>query len=205
MTTASPNTPAAEQDEPRAPCRRTAWPRWFAAFGLLVAVAYVAYERIGTTANVDTLEHTINAAGGSVVLGFTETQPGIVVVSALDRDAFEIDAVQSSNWATGTRTYVDIKTDAENQRIRLRGPVLTLIDEQGHVRHHDLDWRREDLDRVRRGIDCSTDNGKECGRAFAAFAALLSDWSEANAPPALHAFLSAHVQDLEGHVASKTN
>ncbi len=35
-------------------------------------MAYAAYERIGTTANADTVEFTQNLAGGFLAVGMTE-------------------------------------------------------------------------------------------------------------------------------------
>lgn len=83
---------------------------------------YATYERLGTTANADSVELTDNLAGGFLAIGMTEDQPGFMMLSALDHEKVEVNAVQAANRVSGTHTLVEVRTPRGMTDIRLRGP-----------------------------------------------------------------------------------
>jgi len=103
---------------------------WNAAAEVLpVAVVYVAYQRIGTTANADLIAlFEDSASSGYVAISMTDTQPGFVLLSVPEKDKVSVSSRVYSNRLTGRFTLVDVQTPAGGQLIRLRGSQVLLVD-----------------------------------------------------------------------------
>lgn len=108
------------------------------AISIVVVAGYAAFNRIGTTANADSVEFTQNLAGGFLAVGMTKDQPGFMVLSALDREKVDVNTDQAVNRVTGTHTVVEVQTPHETMRIRLRGPQIVLVSEEGAVERHEV-------------------------------------------------------------------
>ncbi|MFQ5502773.1 MAG: hypothetical protein ACE5EQ_10810, partial [Phycisphaerae bacterium] len=93
---------------------------------VLVAGAYVAYQRIGTTANVDTITYVENYAGGFIAVGMSDRQPGFIALSALDRTDLRIEADRVEQGLAGRHTNVRVMTPRAQWQKRLRGPRIVL-------------------------------------------------------------------------------
>lgn len=63
--------------------------------------AYVAYQRIGTRANVGNIQSFENLAGGFLALGMTEDQPGVLILSRIEKAKVRIDATLRRNALSG--------------------------------------------------------------------------------------------------------
>lgn len=118
-------------------------------------MVYAAYERVGTTANADSVEHTRNLPGGFLAVGMTKNQPGFMVLSQLDQDKVEVDATQVVNHVAGTHTVVEIQTPSDAASIRLRGPQVVLVSEKGSVERYQVDWTVTEFNELREAVDCS--------------------------------------------------
>ena len=118
-------------------------------------MAYAAYERIGTTANADTVEFTQNLAGGFLSIGMTANQPGFMVLSALDQEKVEVTVTQVVNHVAGRHTVVKVQTPRDTASIRLRGPQIILVTEQGDIETYAVNWTVEEFNSLREAADCS--------------------------------------------------
>lgn len=159
---------------------------------VIVVTAHAAYERFGTTANADVVEFTRNLAGGFLAIGITEDQPGFIVLSALDQDRVDVNAVQTSNSLTGTRTVVEIQTPRGTTRIRLRGPQVILVSEDGAVEKHAVPWSFDEFNTLRQAADCSHEAAVKkhrCGVPFADLQEAFSEWPGERVPDRVRSFL----------------
>ena len=120
---------------------------------VIAMTAYAAFHRIGTTANADVVEFTRNLAGGFLAVGMTEDQPGFILLSMLDQENVEVDTVQTINHVAGTRTVVEVQTPRDTTRIRLRGPLVILVSEDGAVGRHDVHWTIKEFNALREAAD----------------------------------------------------
>jgi len=168
---------------------------------IAVGGSYAAYQRVGTTANVATIEHTPNLGGGCAVLGLSDEQPGFLLLSELDWAVLDVSAEQMVNWATGTHTRLVVTSPSDQRRIRLRGPVLILAHQDGSLADWPLDWSLEEFRRIRNGMDCEKNGTLTCGAVFADLARALARWPQDRVPQPAHRFLALHVkpQDLHKH------
>jgi len=154
--------------------------------------AYAAYERMETTANADTVEFTQNLAGGFLAIGMTKDQPGFMVLSALDDDKVEVSAVQSVNRLAGTHTVVEVRTPQEATSIRLRGPEVILVSQNGAVERHDVAWTVAEFNALRQAADCSHEAAAKkhrCGAPFADLHDLVSAGQVAKVPDGMRDFI----------------
>lgn len=133
--------------------------------------AYVAYQRIGTTANVEQLEFSQNLAGGFLALGMTDDEPGVLVLSQRDRAKVEIAAYMLANAVTGRATHVEIEIEKRPWKRRLRGPRMITIDLDGGIESAPLPWTFDDFAAVRDAVDCEKavlhNPTVRCGMPFA--------------------------------------
>lgn len=159
---------------------------------IVLAGAYAAFQRIGTTANADSVEYTRNLAGGFLVIGMTEDQPGFIVLSALDQNRVDVNAVQTKNRLTGTHTVVELQTPSGTTRTRLRGPQVILVSEAGAVERHDVDWTVAEFDALRQAADCSHQAAVKkhrCGAPFTDLQEAFAKWPGDRVPDRVRVFL----------------
>jgi len=166
--------------------------------GIVIASGFGAFERIGTSANADTVEFVENLAGGFLAVGMTEEQPGFILLSALDRDQVQVSAELASSVVAGTRTFIDIETSRHRKRIRLRSPRVLLVDHQGQIQDFAVNWTYDDFETIRAGTDCSLEwhsGTKRCGAPFADLDDLLVSGRFTEYSKRLRSFLESAVND----------
>jgi len=161
------------------------------ALACIIGGGYVAYQRIGTTANADVIEYTRNVADGFVAVGFTKEQPGFVVLSAVNQPLVDITTDLVSNRLAGTHTIVRFKTNKAQWQKRLRGPELIVIDKEGRIDASAVDWSLADFAAIRKGIDCEHEGGsKRCGDPFADLNEFFTAWDKQRVPEQARRFLA---------------
>lgn len=163
--------------------------------GVTVVAVYAAYERAGTTANADSVEHTQNLAGGFLAVGMTKLQPGFLVLSELDQDKVDVKATQVVNKVAGTHTVVEIQTPRDAARIRLRGPQVVLISDEGALERHDVDWTVAEFNALREAADCSHEAAikkHRCGAPFTDLQEAFAEWPAERVPERLRIFLEPY-------------
>lgn len=156
------------------------------------AVVYTAFQRIGTTANADSVEYTQNLAGGFLAVGMTKDQPGFIVLSALDQEQVEVSAAQTKNSLAGTHTVVAIQTPQATTSVRLRGPQVILVSEQGDVEGYNIDWTVEEFNTLREAADCSHEAATKkhrCGTPFTDLQEAFAKWPKERVPEEVRAFV----------------
>ena len=85
-----------------------------AAFAAIVTVAcFITYQRVGTNANANIVETTENLGGGFLAVGYSDSQPGFLVASALDQEDVHLSANQLSYFLAGTHTNVEVTTPTQ--------------------------------------------------------------------------------------------
>lgn len=159
---------------------------------VIAVTAYVAFQRIGTTANADAVEYTQNLAGGFLAVGMTEDQPGFIVLSALDQKYVRVKASQTKNQLAGTHTIVDVETPNGTTQSRLRGPQVILISEDGVVEKHTVRWTIEDFNFLREAADCSHEAAikkHRCGAPFTDLQEAFARWHGERVPDEVRAFV----------------
>lgn len=159
---------------------------------ILFVVAYVGFQRIGTTANADSVEFTRNLAGGFLAVGMTEDQPGFIVLSALDQEQVDVSAAQTKNRLAGTHTVVEVETPIGTTRTRLRGPQVILISEEGVVVRQDVSWTVAEFNVLREAADCSHEAATKkhrCGAPFADLQEVFAEWPCDRVPERVRAFV----------------
>ena len=169
---------------------------------VLVAGTYVAYQRIGTTANVDTITFAENYAGGFIAVGMSDRQPGFIALSALDRTDLRIEADKVEQGLAGRHTNVRVTTPQAQWQKRLRGPRIVLINSDGAVESLPIEWTRADFTRVLEGLDCGHEKGKQaraCGQPFSDLRHTLEHWPEYSVPEKVRRFLKHY--DAHRHMA----
>ncbi len=172
---------------------------------IVFAGAYAAFQRVGTTANAEVVEFTRNLAGGFLAVGMTEDQPGFMVLSALDREKVDVSTDQAVNRVTGTHTVVEVQTPHETRRIRLRGPQIVLVSEDGAVERHDVDWTVVEFNALREAADCSHEaviKKHRCGAPFTELHEALAKWPGERVPERVRSFLAAF-EDHRTHRKTK--
>ena len=159
---------------------------------VVVAGSYACSERIGTRANANLVEITPNLHGGFLAIGMTETQPGFVVLSAVNQDQVEVNAGLLTSPLAGRHTIVEIRTTGATLRHRLRGPQIILVDDQGVIQAHAVDWTLEDFETLRKAADCSfeaANRKKRCGAPFLDLHEAFAKWPTDRIPRAVRTFL----------------
>ncbi|MFQ5462166.1 MAG: hypothetical protein ACE5E5_06010 [Phycisphaerae bacterium] len=160
----------------------------------LFAGSYAGYQRWGTVANADTVEYTQNFGGGFLAIGMTQDQPGFVLLSGLDREKVEVRADQTRNRLAGTHTTIEIQTPRASLSVRLRGPEVLLVTENGHITRHGVDWTVDDFNALRAAVDCATHETAEakhrCGQPFTDLHEALAAWPQRRIPQRVRAFLA---------------
>lgn len=180
-----------------APCCQARDRRWRPIpvtlfLSVILVTGYVAFQRIGTTANADTVEYTQNLAGGFLAVGMTEDQPGFIVLSALDQKHVEVNAAQTKNRLTGTHTIVEIETPNGTTRTRLRGPQVILVSEDGAVEKHAVRWTIDEFNFLRETADCSHEAAikkHRCGAPFTDLQEAFARWPGERVPDEVRAFV----------------
>lgn len=163
------------------------------ALACAIGGGYVAYQRVGTTANANVVEFTRNLADGFVAVGSTKDQPGFVVLSAVNQPLVDITTDLVSNRLAGTHTVVGVQTRQSEWRKRLRGPQLVLIDKDGRIDASPVDWSLADFAAIRKGIDCDHEGGgnsKRCGAPFTDLHEFFADWDKQRVPEEARRFLA---------------
>lgn len=192
-----------EGDAPATPpARRHRTARRAGGLALLVAVTYVLYQRIGTTAQADEIEFTTNLAGGFLAVGMTDTAPGFIVLSALDREHVDVDARCYSNAIAGDFTIAEVRTPQMTWRGRLRGPVVVLVDANGVAQEFAIGWSAAQFALVRDEADCDHGHiGKRhrCGAPFADLFDLVADGRLGQVLPQVRQFLAPYARPRDGH------
>ncbi len=148
--------------------RRRPLPLLLAAGGLLVG--YCGFERISTRANADKIEFSTNYGGGFLAVGKTESQPGFIVLSALDQEQVDVSAQQSRSMTTGTHTMIEIRTPRERWLTRLRKPQVIIVAADGTISARSVGWSIADFAAIEVALDCEhpTPSGRHrCGAPFA--------------------------------------
>lgn len=156
-------------------------------------MAYAAYERIGTTANADTVEFTQNLASGFPAIGMTANQPGFMVLSTLDQEEVEVNATQVVSHVAGTHTVVKVQTPRDTRSIRLRGPQIILVTEQGDIEAYAVNWTVEEFNSLREAADCSHKTAikkHRCGAPFTDLQESLTRRPGERVPERMYAFLA---------------
>lgn len=167
------------------------------ATSLALAGAYIAYQRIGTTANVDTLTFVEDYAGGLIAVGMTDQQPGLIALSDLDRTDLRVEADRVEQGPAGRHTRVRVITPHARWQKRLRGPRIVLIDSRGGISSIPVEWTHADFVHVLDGLDCGPCPNKKtraCGQAFANLYETLQSWPGHRVPAEVRRFLSRRVQ-----------
>ncbi len=164
---------------------------------LVLAVAfgcvYVAFQRIGTTANADVVEFTRNLAGGFLAVGMTDDTPGFVVLSTLDNKDVAVRAEQSSNRFAGTHTILRVTTPKMDWYKRLRGPMVVTVATDGTIESLPVDWSVAEFRAVRERVDCSHLSDKtvrRCGAPFVDLHDMFVLWEAQRVPLQVRAFLA---------------
>lgn len=167
--------------------------RIFAAVAAISVAAYAGFERIGTTANVDLMESYQRYAGGFLAIGFTDTQPGILVLSEIEKQSLSLDATGRKNWLTGHSTRIDIAVGERKWSKRLRGPLIVMISSDGKINAAPLPWSLEQFRQAGIAVDCSGDFGapKSCGAPFSDFEEFIKRPSLPELPKVARDFLIA--------------
>ncbi len=163
------------------------------SLALLVIIADAGYQRAGTTAQANMIEFTQNLAGGFLAVGMTEQYPGFVVLSSLDSEKVDVDAVRYRNWIAGDYTVVTVQTATAVWQKRLRGPVVVLVSAEGGVASAPVDWSWSDLKTIREEADCANpDHGgpHRCGAPFADIFDIVSQKRLPSVPAPVHRFLA---------------
>lgn len=167
--------------------------RIFTAVAAVFVAAYAGFERIGTTANADLIESYQRYAGGFLAIGFTDTQPGILVLSEIEKENLSLNATGRRNWLTGHSTRVDITVGERAWSKRLRGPLIVMISADGEISAAPLPWTLEQFRQAGISVDCSGDFGapKSCGAPFSDFEEFIKRPSLPELPKAARDFLVA--------------
>jgi hypothetical protein len=183
-------------------CRRTPGRRRGRQITLVVAVlglaGYVAYERVGTRANADSITSFESLVGGAVVVGMSDDEPGFIALSALDHHDLRVRADLLTNWLTGCRTVVHVETAHSNWRGRLRGPQVILVAADGAVEGVAADWTLEEFRTIAHAIDCAGSCRKHlhrCGQPLADVADTLAYWPAERVPAPVREFLTRMAND----------
>ncbi len=161
---------------------------------VLISVSVATYQRLGTVANANVVETTKNLAGGFLALGMTESQPGFILVSALDPKDVSLDAHRSINKLAGAHTKVYIETGTQTWNARLRKPLVITIDDNGTIRSSTVDWPLHTFHLIRDAVDCSDQGSlqrKRCGTPFVDLKERVEKWPRNTVPKCLSEFLAS--------------
>lgn len=171
------------------------------ALALAVGGGYVAFQRVGTTANVETVTHFENYAGGFVAVGMTKRQPGFVMLSALEKADVTVTADMIGNRLAGKHSILSVSTPKQTWRHRLRGPQVVLVNTDGTIASAPVDWEHDDFERITEALDCERAAGRRargCGQAFADLRDVLSHLRDKPVPAACGAFFERYVAPSGG-------
>ncbi len=161
---------------------------------LLLAGVYIAYQRVGTFANVERIEFNTNFSGGFLAVGMTDSQPGFVLLSMMGREKVTVHAEQYKNGLSGTYTHVLVTTPEGQRRIRLRDAEVILIDRSGLSEHWRVDWTFDEFKRISMTVACEehdehSGEPASCGQPFLQLGRFLMKMPEHRVPEGLLAFL----------------
>lgn len=160
---------------------------------VLVAAAYILYERLGTSANADQITHFQSYADAAVAIGMTDDQPGFVLLSKLPASQVTVTAAMHSNWLTGPRTTVSVRTPLGTSRIRLRAPQAIMVQDDGTVTTASVPWTDDSFGRLLHAADCSSqcsEHVHRCGQPLEGIARTLASWPPESVPRPLQLFMA---------------
>jgi len=163
------------------------------AIAVSIALVFVAYQRIGTEANVSQVEISKNLRGGFLAIGYSDAQPGVLVASAMDQENVRLDAQLASYPLAGTHTRIEIETPHDLLRKRLRGPLVITISSEGQIAATEVDWSAHTMRTLAEAADCHHESPlikKHCGAPFKDIAARMVRWPLDAIPPILREFLA---------------
>ena len=189
-----------ESPPPAARTRRSI--RVVAVLASVVAIAYVLYQRVGTTAQADLIEFTPNLAGGFLAVGMTDTTPGFILLSSLDRESVDVSATHYRNAVAGDFTVAEVRTQQASWHRRLRGPVVVVVESNGGAKEFPIDWSVAEFRLVRDGADCAHPHigaRHRCGAPFADLFDLIADGRLSGAPHEVRRFLAPHARPRDAH------
>lgn len=183
--------PSVTEAAPPAMCgSRTFWRLTSAV--VLLTVAYVAYERVGTIANADRITHLQSFGDEAVAIGLTDDQPGFVLLARLPASQMSVEAAMRSNWLTGQQTHVRIHTPAGTTNIRLRRPQAIMVHEDGTVIKVPVPWTLAEFGQLLHAADCASECREHlhrCGQPLEDIAHTLATWPEERVPGLLREFV----------------
>ena len=159
----------------------------------VIGASFTAYQRIGTSANVDVVETTRNVPGGFIAVGMTENQPGFLLVSTLDQKDVTIDTERHPHFLGGMHTKLRIQTSTQSWSKRLRKPVVITIDDNGNIQTTTVDWPLHTFQTLAETADCQHESPlftKHCGAPFVDMRARIAKWPLNTVPVHLRAFLT---------------
>lgn len=161
---------------------------------LIVLLGYAAFERLSTRANADRVITFESYGNDAVAIGLTDDQPGFILLSRLPAAQVDVSAEIATSWLTGTHTAVRIHLPDRSQRIRLRNPLVILIERDGSIRTVDVAWSRADFQTLLHAADCETEcreHVHRCGAPLAEITAALARWPQERVPSAIREFIRA--------------
>ncbi len=119
-------------------------------------------------------------------VGMTEDQPGFMVLSALYQEKVEVSATQVVDRVAGTHTILEVQAPRDKTSIRLRGPQVILVSQDGAVERHDVDWTVAEFNALREAAV----KKHRCGAPFTDLQESLARWPGDRVSEGVHAFLA---------------
>ncbi len=188
-----PGEPVDAADLPKPRRRSFLRPIPVTAFlAVVIAVPYIVYQRAGTVATVDHIDYWQRYSGGFLGIGFTDDQPGLIILSTVDKEKVEVDPRISHNGLAGTFSVVGIDTGEDGWRRRLRGPEVVMIDEEGAIDSVPVSWTLQDFLDISKAADCAEiepGSLQRCGEPFHDLVELFADWPKDRVPDQVLRFL----------------
>ncbi|RME41486.1 MAG: hypothetical protein D6788_01125 [Planctomycetota bacterium] len=204
MNDAPPN-PEPATLMPESPCQQgggrrrrppTPWLRpipFTLAVSIGVAGVWGAYQRIGTTTDVETVEIVPNLSGGFLAVGLSEDRPGFVLFSSLDPKEVDVEVQRADSPLGGRYATLFVHLGERTWRHRLRGPIAVIVGPDETVRAYPVSWSLDDLRAMQEAADCAhVAAGKRvhrCGMPFDDVRDVVSAWPRDRVPDPIRTFL----------------
>jgi len=167
---------------------------WLVRLSLPVALAavvgYVLIERSRVRVGIDSITYLDNLGGGFVAVGTCADQPGVLILSTVDRKDVPIRAEREQ---LRLRTTLSIDLDGRVTRRRLTGPTAVLIAPDRPIEFIALHWKTRTFYDLLAAIDCdgehqSSDEHPLCGKPFEELLAYLKQHPPGAVPQEVIAF-----------------
>ncbi len=81
--------------------------------GGVALVAYSAVDHFSKQANADRISFAADLGGGFLAFAMSDTEPGFIVLSAMDQEQVDVSAQQARSLTTATQTVVEVRTPRE--------------------------------------------------------------------------------------------